>query len=65
MRTSTSTKGRGTALAPGLSMRVQPATPPLGSRQGDGRRETELMAEFQTRRDHPAFEALYRVAAPG
>lgn len=23
------------------------------------------MVEFQTRRDHPAFEALYRVAAPG
>jgi RNA polymerase sigma factor (sigma-70 family) len=46
-------------------MKIQPATPPLESRQADGRRETELMVEFQTRRDHPAFEALYRAAAPG
>lgn len=52
------------ALALGRSMKVQDATAPPARARADGRAETALMVEFQARRDHAAFEALYRAAAP-
>lgn len=45
-------------------MKTQSAAPSLAPALAEGRRETALMVEFQARRDHSAFESLYRAAAP-